>query len=51
MICFNCDRIVIANIKVERYIKVKGNASPYDGNWTYWSQRKGTSLEFPRPSQ
>jgi RNA-directed DNA polymerase len=37
-----------AHIKVERHIKVKGNASPYDGNWTYWSQRKGT---YPGISQ
>jgi RNA-directed DNA polymerase len=23
---------------IERYVKVKGQASPYDGNWLYWSQ-------------
>ncbi len=32
-----------AHIKVERHIKVKGIASPDDGNWAYWSQRKGAS--------
>lgn len=25
--------------KVERHVKVKGSASPYDGNLRYWSQR------------
>jgi len=25
--------------KIERHVKVKGNASPYDGNLRYWSQR------------
>jgi RNA-directed DNA polymerase len=24
---------------IQRYVKVKGTASPYDGNWFYWSQR------------
>ena len=37
-----------SNIKIERHIKVKGTASPYDGNWTYWSQRKGA---YPGISQ
>src|SRR5947209_3610150 len=25
--------------KIQRHVKVKGNASPYDGNTLYWSQR------------
>ena len=25
--------------KIERHVKVKGSASPYDGNLRYWSQR------------
>jgi RNA-directed DNA polymerase len=27
-----------------RHIKVKGEVSPYNGNWSYWSKRKG---EYP----
>ncbi|WNZ27636.1 group II intron reverse transcriptase/maturase [Leptolyngbya sp. NK1-12] len=27
---------------IRDHIKVKGKATPYDGNWTYWSQRRGT---------
>jgi RNA-directed DNA polymerase len=29
---------------IVRHIKVKGVASPFDGNWTYWSKRRG---EYP----
>ena len=29
----------------KRYAKVKGNASPYDGNWIYWSTRMGNHPE------
>ena len=32
---------------VKRHTKVKGEASPYDGNWTYWSTRRGKDLETP----
>lgn len=27
---------------IQRHTKVKGTASPYDGNWTYWSKRRGS---------
>jgi RNA-directed DNA polymerase len=37
-----------ANIGIKRHVKVKGTASPYDGNWTYWSQRRGS---YPGISQ
>jgi RNA-directed DNA polymerase len=30
------------------YIKVKGDKSPYDGNWTYWSTRRGQYPETPK---
>ncbi|OZH54538.1 hypothetical protein AFK68_10295, partial [Hydrocoleum sp. CS-953] len=30
-----------SDIPIVRHIKVKGNKSPYDGNWTYWSNRIG----------
>jgi RNA-directed DNA polymerase len=33
------------SIKIIRYIKVEGEASPYDGNWVYWSSRMGTHPE------
>lgn len=33
-----------ADTKVVRHIKVDGVKSPYDGDWLYWSARKG---EFP----
>jgi RNA-directed DNA polymerase len=32
---------------IVRHIKVKGNTSPYDGNWTYWSKRRGEYPETP----
>ncbi len=33
--------------EIIRHIKVKGKASPYDGNWTYWSKRRGEYPETP----
>ena len=33
--------------EIRRYVKVKGNASPYDGNLVYWSSRRGTHPEMP----
>ncbi len=32
---------------IVRHIKVKGEASPFDGDWTYWSKRRG---EYPETS-
>ncbi|GGA22970.1 hypothetical protein CYANOKiyG1_38210 [Okeania sp. KiyG1] len=29
------------DVPIVRHIKVKGNKSPYDGDWTYWSNRIG----------
>jgi len=29
----------------ERHVKVKGVASPFDGDWVYWSQRRGKHPE------
>jgi RNA-directed DNA polymerase len=31
--------------KIRRYIKVKGSASPYNGDWVYWCMRMGTHPE------
>ncbi|MUG95258.1 restriction endonuclease [Scytonema sp. UIC 10036] len=33
---------------IVRHIKVKGEASPYDGNLIYWSSRMGTHPEVPK---
>lgn len=30
-----------SDVPIIRHIKVKGNKSPYDGEWTYWSSRIG----------
>lgn len=36
------------HIKIARHIKVKGIASPYDGNLVYWSTRMGNSPEMSK---
>jgi RNA-directed DNA polymerase len=33
--------------EIKRYVKVKGDKSPYDGDMTYWSSRMGTHPEMP----
>lgn len=30
-----------AGTPIVRHVKVKGEASPFDGNWTYWTRRRG----------
>ena len=30
-----------------RHVKIKGNSTPYDGNWIYWSKRRGEYPETP----
>lgn len=30
-----------ARVAIVRHAKVKGDASPYDGNWSYWATRRG----------
>ncbi|MBE9161007.1 group II intron reverse transcriptase/maturase [Tychonema sp. LEGE 06208] len=32
---------------IVRHIKVKGVATPFDGNWIYWSKRRGEYPETP----
>jgi RNA-directed DNA polymerase len=32
---------------IVRHIKVNGAASPFDGNWSYWSKRRGKYPERP----
>lgn len=44
---FGNDNLVLpkhSNTKITRHTKVRGESSPFDGNWTYWSKRKG---EYP----
>ena len=36
-----------AHTKIVRHIKVKGDASPYDSNWVYWSKRMGIYSGIP----
>ncbi|MGB3188819.1 MAG: HNH endonuclease signature motif containing protein, partial [Limnoraphis sp.] len=37
-----------AEITIKRHVTIRPEASPYDGNWTYWSIRKGTSHDVPK---
>ena len=32
---------------ITRHVKVKGNVSPYNGDWIYWSKRRGEYPETP----
>ena len=32
---------------IVRHTKIKNTSSPYDGNWTYWSKRRGEYPETP----
>jgi len=36
-----------ASTPIVRHTKVKGVASPFDGNWIYWSKRRGEYPETP----
>jgi len=33
---------------IKRHIKVKGNKSPYDGDWVYWVKRRGHQPGLPK---
>ena len=35
-----------SQVEIKRHVKVKGSASPYDGNLTYWSTRLGRNPEL-----
>ena len=37
-----------SDTKIVRYVKVKDEASPYDGNLIYWSSRQGKNPEMPK---
>jgi len=36
-----------ASTPIVRHIKVKGEASPFNGDWIYWSKRRGESPDTP----
>jgi RNA-directed DNA polymerase len=36
-----------SDTEIKRYVKVKGNKSPYDGDWLYWCKRMGEHPEIP----
>ena len=36
-----------SSTEIKRYVKVKGMASPYNGDWIYWSSRMGVRPEIP----
>jgi len=39
--------ITHASTPIVRHTKVKGKASPFDGDWIYWSMRRGESPDTP----
>jgi len=43
-------RDIASGKSITKYVKVRGNASPFDGNYPYWAARLGESLEIS-PSQ
>ena len=49
--CFNTEDglelLTHASTPIVRHTKVKGEASPYNGDWTYWSKRRGESPDTP----
>ncbi|MFM6551665.1 MAG: HNH endonuclease, partial [Microcystis panniformis] len=34
-------------IPIVRHTLVRADASPYDGNWTYWATRRGQAIDTP----
>ncbi|MGK7943702.1 MAG: group II intron reverse transcriptase/maturase [Microcystaceae cyanobacterium] len=36
-----------SKVPIIRHTKVKGDVSPYDGNWAYWSKRRGKYPGIP----
>lgn len=33
---------------IQRHVKVRGNKSPFDGDWVYWARRLGLELKLPK---
>ncbi|WP_079678194.1 group II intron reverse transcriptase/maturase [Planktothrix sp. PCC 11201] len=50
--CFSTENglklIAHTDTPIVRHIKVKSEASPFDGNWIYWSKRRGEYPETPK---
>jgi RNA-directed DNA polymerase (EC 2.7.7.49) len=50
--CFSTENgmelLTHASTPIVRHTKVKGEASPFDGNWIYWSKRRGEYPETPK---
>ncbi len=46
----NIDKRLIshAETKISKFVKIKGNSSPYDGNTVYWSTRLGRNPLMPQ---
>jgi len=36
-----------ADVEIKRHTLVKADKSPYDGDWVYWSTRRGQDIEAP----
>jgi RNA-directed DNA polymerase len=36
-----------ADVEIKRHTLVQPDKSPYDGDWVYWSTRRGTDIETP----
>jgi RNA-directed DNA polymerase len=36
-----------ADVEIKRHTLVKPDKSPYDGDWVYWSTRRGQDIEVP----
>jgi RNA-directed DNA polymerase len=36
-----------ADVEIKRHTLVKSDKSPYDGDWVYWSTRRGQDIEAP----
>ena len=45
---FLTNLILHSDTKIKRFVKVKGDASPYNGNLVYWSTRQGRHPEMPK---
>ena len=37
-----------ADTPIVRHVKIQSNHSPYDGDWLYWSSRRGKHPETPK---
>jgi len=49
--CFSTENGLALNdhtaTPIKRHVKVKGNVSPYNGDWVYWGKRRGEYPETP----